>query len=106
MYESTNRNFAVRDKRAYLFAFRIHKDFQNKGYGKYLLKTVLNMLEESGYSEFTVGVEDDNDRAIHMYQAQGFREFLLRKKEEYQGDKYEYNLYLRRGRKGRVTGTD
>ena len=79
-----------------MFAFRIRETYQNKGYGTYLLKTVLTALKEQGYCEFTVGVEDDNFRAIHMYQNMGFKEVLLRKKEEYQGDAYEYNLYLKR----------
>ncbi len=96
MYENDDKNYAVRGKRAYLFAFRVRKDFQNKGYGTYLLKTVLALLKEDGYYEFTVGVEDDNLRAIHMYQALGFTELLLRKQEEYQGDAYEYNLYLKK----------
>lgn len=96
MYVNDDENFAVRGKRAYLFAFRVRKDFQNKGYGTHLLKTVLALLKADGYCEFTVGVEDDNSRAIHMYQALGFTELLLRKQEEYQGDAYEYNLYLKR----------
>ena len=96
MYENDDENYAIRGRRAYLFAFRVREDFQNKGYGTYLLKTVLAVLKELGYCEFTVGVEDDNFRAIHMYQALGFDEILLRKQEEYQGDAYEYNLYLRR----------
>lgn len=95
-YESGDEHFTVRGKRAYLYAFRIREDVQNKGYGTYLLKTVLSGLEERGYREFTVGVEDDNARAIHMYQALGFDEILLRKQESYQGDVYEYNLYIRR----------
>ena len=96
MYENDDEYFAIRCKRAYLFAFRVRKDYQNKGYGTYLLKTVLTLLKGDGYYEFTVGVEDDNSRAIHMYQALGFNELLLRKQEEYQGDAYEYNLYLKR----------
>lgn len=96
MYENEDENFAVRDKRAYLFAFRVRKEYRNKGYGTRFLKAVLTRLIEDGYYEFTVGVEDDNSRAIHMYQAQGFTELLLRKQEEYQGDAYEYNLYLKR----------
>ncbi|MBQ6886642.1 MAG: GNAT family N-acetyltransferase [Lachnospiraceae bacterium] len=96
MYESYDENFAIRGRRAYMFAFRVREDFQNKGYGTYLLKTVLATLKEQGYCEFTVGVEDDNVRAIHMYQALEFNEFLLRKQEEYQGDAYEYNLYLKK----------
>ncbi len=96
MYENDDENFAIRDRRAYLFAFRVRKEYQNKGYGTRLLKTVLTRLKEDGYYEFTVGVEDDNSRAIHMYQVQGFTELLLRKQEEYQGDAYEYNLYLKK----------
>ena len=96
MYESEDANYAIKGRRAYMFAFRIREDFQNKGYGTYLLKTVLIALEEKGYCEFTVGVEDDNFRAIHIYQALGFNELLLRKREDYQGDVYEYNLYLKR----------
>ena len=96
MYECDDENYAIRGRRAYMFAFRVREEFQNKGYGTYLLKTVLGILKEDGYCEFTVGAEDDNLRAIHMYQAVGFHEFVLRKQEEYQGDAYEYNLYLKR----------
>ncbi len=95
-YESDDQSFAIRGKRAYLYAFRVRENLRNKGYGTYLLNAVLAELKANGYSEFTVGVEDDNPRAIHMYQTLGFDDFLLRKQEEYQGDKYEYNLYLKR----------
>ena len=95
-YESDDENYAVRGRRAYMFAFRVRKDLQNKGYGTYLLKETLAALKEEGYSEFTVGVEDDNLRAIHIYQKLGFTELVLRSREEYQGDAYEYNLYLKR----------
>ena len=95
-YESEDENYAVRGRRAYMFAFRVRKDRQNNGYGTYILKEVIAELQRTGYSEFTVGVEDDNPRALHIYQAMGFCEFVLRAKEEYQGDEYEYNLYLKR----------
>ena len=87
---------AVKGKRAYLFAFRIHKDYRGQGYGKQLLQSVIDILTEQGYSEFTVGVEDDNDRAKHIYDSFGFTELIAQKYEEYQGDGYEYELYLRR----------
>lgn len=96
LYESDDENYAVRGRRAYLFAFRVRTGFQNKGYGTYLLKEVLSALKKKGYCEFTVGVEDDNFRAMHVYRTLGFNEFVLRKQEEYQGDRYEYDLYLMR----------
>ena len=46
------------------------------------------------YDEFTVGVEDDNHRAIHIYKDFGFNEIIARIHEEYQGEGYDYNLYL------------
>jgi len=96
MYDSDDADAAVRGRRAYLFAFRVREEFQNRGYGTHLMKTVLSVLKEDGYSEFTIGVEDDNARAIHMYQALGFTELIARRQETYQGDAYEYGLYLKR----------
>ncbi len=95
-YESDDKREAVRGRRAYLYAFRVHEDFQNRGFGKYLLRNVIELLTAKGYSEFTIGVEDDNARAAHIYSVFGFTELVARKSEEYQGDSYEYNLYLKR----------
>ncbi|MBQ8812918.1 MAG: GNAT family N-acetyltransferase [Lachnospiraceae bacterium] len=97
MYVNEDERMAIRGVRAYLFAFRVHEDVQGKGYGKYLLNEVIDLLAEKGYREFTVGVEDDNARAIHIYKTFGFDELVARKQEEYQGYSYEYNLYLKRG---------
>lgn len=96
MYENDDESYAVRGRRAYLYAFRIREGYQNMGYGKKLLREVISDLREKGYTEFTVGVEDENEKAIHMYQSLGFNELLLRTQEAYQGDVYEYNLYLKR----------
>ena len=65
-YDSEDKVFAEKGKRAYLFAFRIHKDNQGRGFGSFLLEEVINRLKNSGYNELTVGVEDDNAQARHM----------------------------------------
>ncbi len=95
-YISDDNRFAIKDKRAYLYAFRIHKEYQGKGLGNFLLENVLNILQENGYSEFTVGVEDDNLKARYMYEKHWFTEPIARIKESYQGDSYEYDLLLKR----------
>lgn len=95
-YINDDNRFAEKGKRAYLYAFRIHKNYQGKGFGNFLLENVLKRLTENGYSEFTVGVEDDNARARYMYEKDGFKEPIARIKESYQGDSYEYDLLLRR----------
>ena len=94
-YISDDNRFAEKGKRAYLYAFRIHKKYQGKGLGNLLLENVLKILAENGYSEFTVGVEDDNTRARYMYEKNGFTEPIARIKECYQGDSYEYDLLLK-----------
>ena len=94
-YVHDDDRFAVKNKRAYLFAFRIHKDFQGKGYGQFLMNKVISILEEKGYSEFTIGVEDDNETAIHIYSKLGFTQLIGRMSEEYQGDSYEFGLYMK-----------
>ena len=95
-YISDDNRFAIKGKRAYLYAFRIHKKYQGKGFGNFLLENVLTLLAENGYNEFAVGVEDDNARARYMYEKNGFTEPIARIKESYQGDSYEYDLLLKR----------
>lgn len=94
-YVHNDERFVVKNKRTYLFAFRIHTDFQNKGYGQFLMSEVISTLAEKGYSEFTIGVEDDNETAIHIYSKLGFTQLIGSMIEEYQGDSYEYGLYLK-----------
>lgn len=95
-YISDDNRFTEKGKRVYLYAFRIHQKHQGKGLGNFLLENVLKILAENGYSEFTVGVEDDNARARYMYEKYGFTELIAKIKESYQGDSYEYDLLLKR----------
>ena len=95
-YDNEDKDFAEKSKRAYLFAFRVHKNYQDKGLGSYLLETVIDELNANGYHELTVGVEDDNIRARYMYEKYGFIHPIARIKETYQGDSYEYDLLLRK----------
>ena len=66
-----------------------------------LTQGVLNLIyrvdkfTENSYSEFTVGVEDDNAKARYMYEKYDFTESVARIKESYQGDSYEYDLLLK-----------
>ena len=57
---------------------------------------VIAAIEARGYREITIGVEDENTLAKHIYAKFGFTEFVERRSESYQGDSYEYDLLLRR----------
>ena len=94
-YRHEDEAFAARGRRAYLYAFRVHRDLRGRGLGTHLLHAVLSRLSDAGYTEFTVGVEDDNPRVRALYERFGFSTCVARKYEEYQGDGYEYDLLLK-----------
>ena len=95
-YKSDMPNQTIQNIRVYLYAFRIHKDYQNKGLGQKLLTFVINSLENEGITEFTLGVEDDNEIAKRIYEKFGFTEIIDRQSETVKGNTYEYNLLLRK----------
>jgi ribosomal protein S18 acetylase RimI-like enzyme len=84
------------NKRVYLSAFRIHKDYQGQGLGTLLFKYILDYYENKGYTEFTIGVEDDNEIAKHIYKKFGFNKVIRRCGEKIGNKEYEYNLLLKK----------
>ena len=82
----------IKNLRVYLNAFRIKKEFQNQGLGQELLKYVINDLESKGITEFTIGVENDNEIAKHIYEKYDFTEIIDRREEKNNKEIYEYNL--------------
>lgn len=86
---------AIQNQRAYLQAFRIDKEYRRKGLGQKLIQYVMKDLENRGYTEFTIGVEDSNEIAKHIYSKLGFTEKI----DEGHGDEFDpsdYTLYLRK----------
>ena len=81
--------------RVYFEAYRIDKKYQGKGLGQKLIEYVINDLKEIGYTEFTIGVEEDNEKAKHIYFKYGFTEAIdYGKGDEF--DPTEYTLYLKK----------
>ena len=95
-YRDGDERRVAAGRRAYLYAFRVLPPHQGRGAGQFLLGEVLAYLSARGYTEFTVGVEDDNPRAQHIYRAHGFTECIARLTESYQGDTYAFDLLLKR----------
>lgn len=85
---------AIPNQRVYLQAFRLDKKCQGLGLGQKLIQFVLSDLESQGYIEFTIGVEDDNEKAKHIYFKFGFTEAI----DKGYGDEFDpsdYILYMR-----------
>ena len=86
---------AIPGRRVYLSTYRLEKEYRKKGLGQRLLKFVLDDLEKRGYSEFTIGVEEDNDIAKHIYFKFGFTEAIDKGKGD-EFDPSDYTLYLKK----------
>lgn len=82
-------------RRVYLQAFRVAEDCQGRGLGQELLRFALGELEGRGYTEFTIGVEEDNLRAKHIYAKLGFTQAIDRGYGD-ELDPSDYTLYLRK----------
>ncbi len=95
-YNNKSEKETISNIRVYLSAYRVLREYQGKGLGQQLLKFVIEDLEQKGYTEFTIGVEEDNKNAIHIYNKFGFNELLARLSETHEDNTYEYNLYLRK----------
>lgn len=85
----------ILNQRVYLEAFRIDKEFQGKGLGQKLIQHTINNMLKDGYFEFSIGVEDDNEIAKHIYFKLGFIE-KIDKGYGNEFDPCEYTLYLKR----------
>ena len=82
----------IPNKRVYLQAFRVDKKYQGQGLGQKLIKYCIDYLNNIGYTEFTIGVEEDNEIARHIFKF-GFNKVI----DKGQGDKFnpsEYILYI------------
>ena len=56
---------------------------------------MLDYAKERGYQEITLGVEEDNLNAMHIYQKYGFNKLIKQKRETVNGRTYDFNLYLK-----------
>lgn len=84
----------IPNKRVYLEAFRVDKKYQGRGLGQKLINYCIDCLTNIGYTEFTIGVEDDNKIAKHIYFKLGFNDAI----DKGHGDEFdpcEYTLYMK-----------
>lgn len=81
--------------RAYFEAFRVREEYQNKGLGQGLMEYAIDDLKKRGYSEFTIGVEEDNEVAKHIYFKLGFTE-VVGHGHGNEFDPCDYTLYLKK----------
>ncbi len=64
----------------YLGGLAIHPDHSGKGYGKIMLKEILQFAQQHDFLRIELSVAVSNEKAIHLYKSVGFNEEgILRK---------------------------
>lgn len=77
-------DYADGKDKAYLMAFRIHEEYQGKGYGTMLVNRVLDRIRERGFTKATIGADDYDPKLQPMYKKWGFTKEIKRDSFDYQ----------------------
>lgn len=65
--------YTIPGKRIYLSHLIVKREYRNKGIGSEILKFIIKLYKQYGYSEITLGVDCKNSSAIHIYEKYGFK---------------------------------
>lgn len=93
-----NKDNLIGKNKAYLTAFRINKEYENKGYFSKLYKFMEDDLKRKGFTSLTLGVEPSEVRNMMIYFNWGFINYIKSDYEYYSNNEkilvnyYEKNL--------------
>lgn len=65
--------YTEKSRKVYLSRLIVKKECRNKGIGQEVLKEMINLCKSKGYKFITLGVDTDNENAIHIYKKNGFK---------------------------------
>ena len=83
-WNSEDKDEANGINRAYLCAFRIKDSYRGQGLASKLMQTVLQRINQNGYSEVTIAVDNSNyEKLKGMYNNWGFNELLKKQNYDY-----------------------
>ena len=74
--------YTVPDERIYLSRLIVKKEYRNLGIGSQITDFLIDKAKAWNYFEITLGVDCDNERAVHLYKKKGF-EIYAQDKDEY-----------------------
>ena len=75
-------DYTLPDKRVYVSRMIVKKEYRNRGIGSEILEFLIKKAKEMGFSEMTIGVDKDNENALHLYRKYGFTEVLFDGEDE------------------------
>lgn len=70
-------DYTIPGQRVYVSRMIVKKEYRGRGIGSEILEFLINKATEMGFSEMTIGVDKDNENALHLYRKYGFTEVLF-----------------------------
>ena len=70
-------DYTIPGQRVYVSRMIVKKEYRGRGIGSEILEFLINKATEKGFSEMTIGVDKDNENALHLYRKYGFTEVLF-----------------------------
>lgn len=77
VYDAGDKDYTIPNQRIYVSRMIVKKEYRNQGIGSEILTFLIDKAKEMGYTEMTVGVDKDNENAVHLYEKFGFTEVLF-----------------------------
>ena len=75
--ETGDSDYTIPNQRVYVSRMIVKKEYRNRGIGSEILTFLIEKAKEMGFSEMTIGVDKDNENALHLYRKFGFTEVLF-----------------------------
>ena len=75
-------DYTIQGKRVYVSRMIVKKEYRNCGIGSDILEFLVEKAKEMGFSEMTIGVDKDNENALHLYRKFGFTVVLFEGADE------------------------
>ena len=72
MLDTGDPDYTIPGVRVYLSRLIVKPAYQNRGVGGALIDHMLGLLRERGFREASIGVDKDNEAALHLYRKKGF----------------------------------
>ena len=85
-------DYTILGQCVYVSRMIVKKEYRGRGIGSEILEFLINKAKEMGFSEMTIGVDKDNETALHLYRKYGFTDVLF---DGADGDGEYYKLMKR-----------
>ncbi len=82
VFKDDKEYYADGTARAHIHHTRIAERLRGQGIGTMLMEVVEKEARRRGFTEMTLGVEEDNKKATQFYQHLGYKEFMREKGDE------------------------